>query len=141
MVASGRAGARGLCKFVDVMQVCGREAGRRLREQWLDRPGAWPSGVALEGVAGIGKSTLWEDAAGLARERGLRVIATSPSEPDRGLAFAALGDLFSELPADVVAALPAPQQQALSAALFEGDAEPGSGPQALPRAVLGVLRG
>ena len=65
---------------------------------------------------------------------------TAPSEPDRGLAFAALGDLFSELPAEVVDALPAAQQTALSAAMFEGDAELEIDPQVLPRAVLGVLR-
>ena len=123
------------------MQVCGRESERTLLEQWLGRPTAWPAAVAPEGVAGIGKSTLWREAVGLAREHGLHVIATAPSEPDRALAFAALGDLFSELRADVVAALPTPQQQALSAALFEEDGVPGSGPQALPRAVLGVLRG
>src|SRR5437588_423685 len=77
--------------------------------------------------------------AGWRVNRGTRTFDRGPAPPWRP--FAALGDLFSELPADVVAALPAPQQQALSAALFEGDAEPGSGPQALPRAVLGVLRG
>ena len=119
------------------MQVCGRESERTLLEQWLGRPTAWPAAVALEGVAGIGKSTLWREAVGLAREHGLHVIATAPAEPDRALAFAALGDLFSELRAD----LPTPQQQALSAALFEEDGVPGSGPQPLPRAVLGVLRG
>lgn len=94
-------------------------------EQWLDRAGAWPAGVVLEGAPGIGKSTLWRDAVGLARQRGLRVIATAPSEPDRGLAFAGLGDLFSELSANVLPALPAPQQRALSAALAEGGCRTG----------------
>ena len=123
------------------MEVRGRDSERRRLEQLIGDPGAWPTVVALEGAAGIGKSTLWRGAVALARGRGLHVIATAPSEPDQGLAFAALGDLFSELPADVPAALPAPQQKALSAALFEGEAEPEAEPQALPRAVLGVVRG
>jgi len=91
------------------MQVSGRDSERKRLEQWLDQRAAWPVGVAFEGAPGIGKSTLWRSAVELARERGVNVIATSPSEPDRGLAFAGLGDLFSELPGDVLAALPVPQ--------------------------------
>ena len=69
------------------------------------------------------------------------MIATAPSEPDSTLAFAGLGDLFDGLPADVLAALPGPQRRALDGALFVDDADlPPSDLQALPRAVLGVLR-
>ena len=122
------------------MEVRGRESERRRVEQMLADSGASPAVLALEGAPGIGKSTLWRDGVALARERGLRVVATAPSEPDQGLAFAALGDLFSALPPEITTALPAPQQRALSAALFEGDSGPDAAPEALPRAVLGALR-
>jgi len=119
----------------------GRDAEWRQLEQLLDGSAVWPAGVALEGAPGIGKSTLWREAVGLARERGLQVIATAPSEPDRGLAFAALGDLFDGLPETVLAGLPEPQRRAVLAALFVANADPSADSQALPRAVLGVLRG
>src|ERR1700733_10152941 len=127
--------ARGL------MEVLGREAEQRQLEQLLAEPADWPAGLALEGAAGIGKSTLWRRTLALARDEGVQVIETAPSEPDRGLAFAALGDLFYSLSADALGALPRPQRSAVSAALCLEDAQPGSHPEALARGVLGILRG
>jgi DNA-binding CsgD family transcriptional regulator/tetratricopeptide (TPR) repeat protein len=110
-------------------------------ERLLDEAAYGPAGLALEGVPGIGKTTLWRDAVAGARDRGYAVIATAPGEPDVSLAFAGLGDLFDELPDGALAGLPGPQRRALAVALFEEDAPGGPGdPQALPRAVLAVLR-
>lgn len=120
----------------------GREAEREQIEQLLEQVAVGPVGLALEGVPGIGKSTLWREGVQLARDRGLQVLATAPSEPDGALAFAGLGDLFDELPGSVVADLPEPQRRALDAALFVGDdAAAPADRQALPRATLSVLRG
>ena len=121
--------------------MLGREAEQRQLEQLLAEPADWPAGLALEGAAGIGKSTLWRRTLALARDGGVQVIETAPSEPDRGLAFAALGDLFYSLSADALGALPHPQRSAVSAALCLEDAQPGSNPEALARGVLGILRG
>jgi len=107
----------------------------------LDGASDGPAGLALEGAPGIGKTTLWRDAVAMARRRDYGVIATAPGEPDASLAFAGLGDLFDGLPGRVLAALPDPQRRALAPSLFLADpAQAPPDPQALPRAVLGVLR-
>ena len=99
-------------------------------------------GVALEGVPGIGKTTLWRDALDSARRRGYRVLVTAPGEPDSMLAFAGLGDLLEGDLDLAQAGLPDPQRNALAAALsLDGGSEAGSpDPLALPRAVRTVLR-
>ncbi len=119
----------------------GREAERAQIEQLLQRASSVPVGIAIEGTAGIGKTTLWREAVLSARRRGYRVLECSPSEPDLALAFAGLGDLFDGLADEVTAGLPDPQRRALTVALFlEEPAEAPADLQALPRAALGVLR-
>ena len=120
----------------------GREAERAGIEQLLDSVAEGPVGLALEGVPGIGKTTLWRDALDSARQRDYRVLVTAPGEPDSTLAFAGLGDLL-EGDLDIAeAGLPDPQRNALAAALsLDGGSEAGSSdPLALPRAVRTVLR-
>ena len=108
----------------------------------LDRASNGAAGLALEGEPGIGKTTLWRDAVASAGRRGFGVIATAPAEPDAALAFAGLGDLFDGLPETTLDRLPDPQRRALAAALFVCDtAAAPADPQALPRAVLTVVRG
>ncbi len=120
----------------------GRHEERALVERLLDSVQYGPTGLALEGQPGIGKTTLLRDAVAGARTRGYAVVATAPSEPDASLGFAGLGDLFDELPDGLLGALPAPQRQALAAALFVENASVApADAQALPRAVLAVLRG
>ena len=123
------------------MAVLGRGSEQAQLEHLFDRGGDGPTGLLLEGAAGIGKSTLWRDAIDDARRRGWNLIATAPGEPDRGLAFAGLGDLFDGIDDATLVELPEPQRRALSAALYLNDAGDASAdPDALPRAVLGVLR-
>ena len=121
--------------------MVGRERERAQLEQMLDQVPYGPVGIALEGPAGIGKTTLWRDAVMDARRRGYRVLTANPTEPDAELAFAGLADLFDGLPSEIVAALPEPQRRALSVALVtEGSPGTSPDPRAVPRAVLGVLR-
>lgn len=97
--------------------------------------------IALQGTPGVGKTTLWQAGVTGARAQGFTVLASAPGEPDAGLAFAGLGDLCAELPDEIVDELPEPQRRALSRALLiEGDTDVAPNPQALPRAVLTVLR-
>ena len=68
-------------------------------------------------------------------------MEAAPSEADSVLAFSGLGDLFDGLADDALAGLPDPQRRALGAALFLSDAaDAPTDVEALPRAVLGVLR-
>ena len=120
----------------------GRELERVWIEGLLDRARAGPVGIAIEGTPGIGKTTVWRHAVDASRLRGYRVLEATPSEPDAALAFSGLGDLFDGLADDRLARLPDPQRRALSAALFRSDAADAPVDlEALPRAVLGVLRG
>jgi DNA-binding CsgD family transcriptional regulator len=93
---------------------------------FLDRPATsedrGPTAIALEGDAGIGKSTLWRAAVDAARDRRFRVLSSRPAESERGLAFAGLGDLFEEALDDVLPALTAPRRRALEVALLVEDA-------------------
>jgi class 3 adenylate cyclase/ATP/maltotriose-dependent transcriptional regulator MalT len=122
--------------------VFGREAELAQLQQLLGRGRAGVSGLAIEGVPGIGKTTLWRAAVADAPRNGFRVVATAPAEPDQALAFAGLGDLFDELPDGALSSLPEPQRQALVAALsLDNPARAPADAQALPRAALTLLRG
>lgn len=48
--------------------------------------------MLLSGMAGIGKTTLWNAGVGSARDRRYRVVTARPTEVETGLAFASLGD-------------------------------------------------
>lgn len=102
---------------------------------------AGPVGIAIEGVPGIGKTTVWRHALEAVRARGYRVLEAASSEADAGLAFSGLGDLFDRLGDDVFGCLSDPQRRALDAALFlSAPSEAPDDLDALPRAVLTVLR-
>jgi DNA-binding CsgD family transcriptional regulator len=119
----------------------GRDSERALLEQLLDTVESGPVACIVEGTPGIGKTTLWRESVENARRRGYQVLDTAPSEPEAVLAFSGLGDLFERTPDDMLDALPDVQAQALKAALFLGELPDTSHElQALPRAILGVLR-
>ena len=82
--------------------------------------GAHPGAAALvlEGVAGIGKSTLWLEGVEYARSRGLRVLQSRPAEAEQGLTDVGLGDLLDEVLDDVLPRLLAPRRRALEIALL-----------------------
>ena len=119
--------------------MVGREAERAQIEHALDQALGGPVGLCLEGAPGVGKTTLWREAIHAAQERGYRVLVTAPAEPDSSLSFAGLGDLVGGVQ-DVVAELPAPQCRALMAALLLDEASGMTALEALPRAVLTVIR-
>jgi DNA-binding CsgD family transcriptional regulator len=106
------------------VEVVGRGAELGELSAALDRRGAerGPIAIALEGDAGIGKSTLWRAAVEDARARGLRVLVTRPAESERALAYVGLGDLLDDVFEDVLPALTLPRRRALEVALLVGDA-------------------
>ena len=119
----------------------GRDAERARLEQLLDGAASGPVGCILQGKPGIGKTTVWRAAVESARQRGYQVLETAPSEPDSVLAFSGLNDLLDRISDGVLETLPDAQADAMRAALLAGDLPNGSRDmQALPRAVLGVLR-
>lgn len=90
-------------------------------EAFLDRPADGPRALVVDGEAGIGKSTLWLAGVESARKRGFRVLAARPAETERTLPNVVLGDLFSEVTPDELAALPPPRRRAFESALLLRD--------------------
>jgi DNA-binding CsgD family transcriptional regulator/KaiC/GvpD/RAD55 family RecA-like ATPase len=101
--------------------VVGRERELVVAEVFLDAVGEHRAALVIEGEAGIGKTTIWEEVAARACERGYRVLSSRPVEAEAKLSYAALADLLSELAEGVFVALPDPQRRALDAALLRAD--------------------
>ena len=107
--------------------VLGRDSELGQIEAWL-APGAatGPAGprlvLVIEGEPGIGKTTLWNEAAGRARGMGWHVLSCRPAASDAGLPHVGLADLLRRVPDDAFARLPAPQRRALGVALLREEA-------------------
>src|SRR5918999_1441181 len=121
------------------VEIVGRDEEFRSIEAFLERASEGPAALVLEGAAGIGKSTLWLRGLELARERGLRVLASRPAEAERDLALTGLGDLFEGCLEDVLPALPPPRRRALEVALLLEEAQDPLAPRALAVAVRSAL--
>ena len=106
------------------VEVVGRDEELSSLRAFLDRrvAGQGPIAFALEGEAGIGKSTLWRAAVEEARGRGVRVLSSRPAESERALAYAGLGDLLDGVLDEVLPGLTAPRCRALEVALLVEDA-------------------
>ncbi|MGE5274679.1 MAG: AAA family ATPase [Verrucomicrobiota bacterium] len=96
--------------------------------------------LAVVGEAGIGKTTVWEHAVVHARESGATVLVARPAESEAKLSFAGLTDLLSPVPPSLVAALPAPQREAIDVVLLKAEAARPPGRRLVGTAVLSVLR-
>jgi len=79
--------------------------------------------IAPDGEAGAGKTTVWQSAIDQVRHRGLTVSSCRPSEAETKLAFAALGVLMEGVSDAVLDCLPAPQRNAIAAALLREETE------------------
>ena len=97
-------------------EVVGREAELERIGGFLGS-GRGELALLLEGVAGIGKTTLWRAGIELGREQGYRVLWCRPTASETAFSFAALGDLLSPVVEDLLPRLPAPQRAAIGAAL------------------------
>ena len=82
-----------------------------------------PSGLLIEGDAGIGKTTLLLTTVDEARERGFRVLSARPAAAESVLAYAVLADLLREVEVAAWAELPDVQRLALDRVLLRADAD------------------
>jgi DNA-binding CsgD family transcriptional regulator len=100
-----------------------------------------PTIVALEGEAGIGKTSVWRAVAEELEAGGHVVLSARPAEAETHLSYAGLADLLDPVLDDSLAELPAPQREALAAALHRAESG-GRAPDqaAIAFAVLGALR-
>lgn len=117
----------------------GREAELGVVDAFLDDRGT--GALVVIGEAGIGKTTIWQEAVSRARGRGALVLVSRPAEPESTFSFAGLTDLLSTVEPDALAALPAPQRRALDVVLLRAEAARPPGPRLVGTAVLTLLRG
>ena len=96
--------------------------------------------MLLSGMAGIGKTTLWNAGVGSARDRRYQVVTARPTEVETGLAFASLGDLLTPLLDAPPPDLPGPQREALDAALLRASAASPPQPLGVSLGALHLLR-
>ncbi|HEX2434254.1 MAG TPA: AAA family ATPase, partial [Gaiellaceae bacterium] len=67
------------------IEIVGREDELSSLQAFVDHARRGPTTLVLEGVAGIGKTTLWEAAVEHARTQRLTVLASRPAEAERAL--------------------------------------------------------
>lgn len=121
--------------------VVGRDAELTIVQGFLESVAGGFAALALEGEAGIGKTTLWRAAHGLAAQRGMRVMRCRPAPGEAKLSFAALADLLSAVDDSAFAGLPPPQRDALSVALLrEAPQARAPAPRAVAVGFLGLVR-
>lgn len=121
--------------------VVGRETELGAVHRFVGDLDVGASSLVLEGIAGIGKTMIWQRGVHDARAAGISVRTCRCTVADSSWAFSGLGDLLENLPDDVLAQLPAVQRDALSSALLLADvADFSPGTRVVGVAVLAVLR-
>src|ERR1700730_2449783 len=98
--------------------VLGRDSEQQRLGRFLESLKEGPAACVLEGEAGIGKTALWRDGVARARAASFRVLWCAPGEVEAALSYSALADLLAGVEPEILAALPAPQREALEIALL-----------------------
>jgi DNA-binding CsgD family transcriptional regulator len=129
-----------MAESTNAEQIVSRQAEEHALVDFLDAAPHSPCAVIIEGDPGIGKTTLWLDAVGRARERGFRVLTSRAAVAESVLAYAALADLLSAVDESEWADLPAPQKHGLEAALLRRlDDAPETDVRAVAAAFVAVI--
>jgi DNA-binding NarL/FixJ family response regulator len=97
-------------------RLVGRARERRLLDGLVESAEGGGAAVIIAGEAGVGKTALLMHVAGVARQRGLRVLEGRGEESEAALAFATLADLLRPS-REKFAQLPRAQRQALEVCL------------------------
>ena len=140
---NSRESANGVCSARTAERddgVVGRDAELAVVSRFVDAVAHGPMALIVRGEPGIGKTTIWNEARARAAAADFAILSCRPGPADAELPYAGLGDLFADVPDEVMAELPPPQRRALDVALLKCDA--GSGPlqqRAVSSATLHVL--
>lgn len=102
-------------------EIFGRDQELARLGALVDAIPAGPRGLVMDGVAGIGKSTLWRWAMQCASRQSRDVLSCRPGERESDLSYAGLSDLLVSTDEAMLASLPPPQQRALAAAMLRAD--------------------
>jgi DNA-binding CsgD family transcriptional regulator len=98
--------------------VVSRPQESRAVSEFLQSAAHQPSGLVIEGEAGIGKTTLWLSGVEQARDSGYRVFAARVGQAESVLAYAAVADLLRDIDATILAGLPDVQRVAVDRVLL-----------------------
>jgi tetratricopeptide (TPR) repeat protein/DNA-binding CsgD family transcriptional regulator len=108
--------------------------------EFLTSACARPSGLTIEGEAGIGKTTLWSAATEQARERGVRVLSARACQAESAMSYAAVADLLSDVESSIFVRLSRLQCSAVDRALLRrGDEGPETDQRAVAAAVSAIV--
>jgi DNA-binding CsgD family transcriptional regulator len=100
-------------------EIVGRESELAAVDRLLSLAADRTAALVLEGDPGIGKTTVWRAAVAAAPQQSFTVLACRPAEGEASLSYSGLADLLRPVCEAVLSTLPAPQRQALEAALLE----------------------
>ncbi len=101
----------------------GRDAELAEVDLFLGQMSAASCALALEGDAGIGKTTIWQETVNRARGGGMLVLACRPAAAEAKLSFSGLSDMLAGVQESAFAALPDLQRNALEVALLRSAPE------------------
>lgn len=122
--------------------IAGRDQELRAIDWLFGNLTAGPAVMVLAGEAGIGKTTLWQVGIDRAMTNGFTALVCRPATSDLRLSYAGLSDLLTDVSPTRLDVLPAPQRQAIDAALLKiltSGAEPD--PRAVATGFLSILQG
>jgi DNA-binding CsgD family transcriptional regulator len=119
----------------------GREAELAEVDLFLGQVSAASCALALEGDAGIGKTTIWQETVDRARGAGMLVLACRPAAAEAKLSFSGLSDMLAGVQEPAFAALPDLQRNALEVALLRSAPDsPALDARLVATALLTLLR-
>ena len=95
--------------------------------------------MLIEGEAGIGKTSLWEECVALAEIRSGRVLRCRPAEAETKLSYTGLGDLLGPVADEELAGLVDVQRSALEMALLRAGTERSADPRAISTGLVTLL--
>lgn len=123
------------------VSTVGRSAELAAVSRFVASAKTQPSGLVIEGDAGIGKTTVWLAGVEQAMAEGFRVLTARVGQAESVLAYATVADLLSDVEPDVLDTLPDVQRAALQRILLRtDDFGPETGPWVPAAAFLSVLQ-
>jgi DNA-binding CsgD family transcriptional regulator len=102
-------------------RLVGRSAELRAVADFLTSMAERPSGLVIDGEAGIGKTMLWSAAVQQARERGFRVFSARATQVESVLAYAVVAHLICDVGCTALGGLPEVQRVAMDRVLLRAD--------------------
>lgn len=121
--------------------VFGRDDDILAAERFLSQAAAGPAALVFEGLAGIGKTTVWASARDRARRKVAHLLSCRPVDAEAKLAFTSLADLLEPVAERTAPLLADPQRLALEIALLRASPRGAlPSPRVVAAATLSVLR-